>query len=173
MCGTCSKYKRLVCLFSPKGNPQLDRFTHLFPGSAAGRQPLNVYPCVCVFMLDSMFNAYVTVCIYIYMCRHTYCTYIHIIWSQIWVICVRALTASKVMRSSPLKAKLAQQQQSLRRKRSVAVEKHPPNPICESVGLRRKVEPVQCCWDSWSCTLDLATQQKHIPQSESNLFLPQ
>ena len=31
MCGICSS----------KGNPQLDRFTHLFPGSAAGRQPLN------------------------------------------------------------------------------------------------------------------------------------
>ena len=33
MCGICSS----------KGNPQLDRFTHLFPGSAAGRQPLNMW----------------------------------------------------------------------------------------------------------------------------------
>ena len=33
MCGICSS----------KGNPQLDRFTHLFPGSAAGRQPLNQF----------------------------------------------------------------------------------------------------------------------------------
>ena len=32
MCGICSS----------KGNPQLDRFPHLFPGSAAGRQPLNM-----------------------------------------------------------------------------------------------------------------------------------
>ena len=51
MCGICSS----------KGNPQLDRFTHLFPGSAAGRQPLNIYTLIYVYIY-----IYIHINIYIY-----------------------------------------------------------------------------------------------------------
>ena len=80
-----------------------------------------------------------------------------------------ALHSSKRTRQQ----QFSSESQSLRRKRSVAIEKRPPDPICESVWLRRKVEPVKCCGNFRSTAHDHATSQKHIPQSESNLFLPQ